>query len=135
MKITTKHRIAYKLKEAPGEPVEEALFKSKIGGIQTATGTFVTHADGTLYAWVQNLIEGNSEHYEGHLVPPPFEPHVGMVVENPKNPSQYAVCYLISNERNTLWITNEIGHLHGAEVRKLIKDEGWQVREVKPHED
>lgn len=127
MKITTKHRIRYKCIEAPGEPVEMTIYRDVEGNYMTAAGDMVAYEDGVPSGWVGYMLCGTSEYYVGEIIPPPFEPHVGMVVENPKNPDSYLVCFRTGVMDNFDWIDREGEMERTSTVQNLIEKAGWEV--------
>ena len=130
MQITDKHRIAYKAPDAPGEPVEMAIWQDEDGDYYTATGDIVASSGGEPVHWVLDMLGGTSPGFVGHLIEPPFEPHVGMVIENPDDPAEdYAVCYWV-NELigDSKWTNHQEATWYEPFVKELIEDGGWRVR-------
>lgn len=130
MKITNKHRIAFKHKDAPGEPVEMAIWQDEDGYYYTATGDLVANMHGEPVHWVRELIDIPNDQFVGHIIEPPFEPYVGMVVENPDDPAEdYAVCYWV-NELigDSKWTNHQEATWYEPFVKELIEDGGWRVR-------
>lgn len=127
MKITEKHRIKYKLKEAPGEPVEMAIYRDVDGHYLTATGDSVAHRDGEPIWWVEKMLDGSSNLHEGEIISPPLEPKLGMVVWNPKDSREYYVCYRTGETWSFKWVDQAGNPELTARVQNLVDRAGWEV--------
>ena len=124
MKITEKHRIKYKLKEAPGEPVEMSIYRDDDGDYISTTGDIVAYVDGTPSWWVKEIQAGTSKHLEGEIISPPLEPKLGRVIKHVQE-SGHIICFTENRGVEAPWV-DEFGDTYSTEDVVLLMDEGWE---------
>lgn len=124
MKITDKHRIKFKRKEAPGELVEMAIFRDVAGVYLSASGSIVAYRDGTPCEWVSRLRNGTSRIFEGEIIPPPLEQDVGTVLKHDEE-TGHIICFTARRDIRSPWV-NDIGETYTPAEVELLMAEGWK---------
>lgn len=127
-RISDDHKIAYKRKDAPGEPLEVELYRDKDGHLKTVLGQLVMTSGGNLSKWITDLVHGISDEFEGHIIEPPFVPQVGMIVNNTMHENHYYVC-IAAGQAGSRWIHGQRQEIvDGDYMEKLVKNtEPWEI--------